>query len=138
MRQHLLALQSSLPQLRASISQACKGPLPFFILRRIHNLNSQFHSTLLDTKNRKYSKLTGASHPTQASSTPQIPNPTQDLRHNVPAAIGHVATVRAHTDDVISAAAGYATSGTVNAINTAADATASISEANTTDIEDAP
>eukprot|EP00061_Rhincodon_typus_P000520 g11953.t1 len=39
-------------------------------------------------------------------------------------------------DDVISAAAGYTTSGTANAI--AADATASISEAKNTDTEDAP
>ncbi|XP_048463092.1 prostatic acid phosphatase-like isoform X1 [Rhincodon typus] len=51
MRRHLQALQSSLPQLRASLSQTCKGPLLFFILRRIHNLNSQFYSALLDTKN---------------------------------------------------------------------------------------
>eukprot|EP00061_Rhincodon_typus_P003026 g19105.t1 len=106
----------------------------------IHNLNSRFYSALLDTENRKYSKLTGACHPTQATSNPQIPNPTQDLPHNVSAAIGHVATFRAltdSTDDVTSAAAGYATSSTVNTINTAADAAASISEADTTDIEDA-
>ncbi|XP_059505880.1 uncharacterized protein LOC132210258 [Stegostoma tigrinum] len=51
MRRHLQALQSSLPQLRASLSQTCKGPLLFFILRRIHRLNTQFHSALLDTKN---------------------------------------------------------------------------------------
>eukprot|EP00061_Rhincodon_typus_P001901 g16083.t1 len=41
------------------------------------------------------------------------------------------------TDDIISAAAWYATSGTANAINTAADAAASVSKADNTDIEDA-
>eukprot|EP00061_Rhincodon_typus_P000886 g13093.t1 len=41
-----------------------------------------------------------------------------------------------NTDDVTSATAGYPTSGTANAIT--ADATAFISEANTTDTEDAP
>eukprot|EP00061_Rhincodon_typus_P010769 g35306.t1 len=91
---------------------------------------------LLDTKNRKYRKLTGAYHPKRASSTSQIPNPTQDLPHNVPAAIGHEATVGEPTDDVTSATAGYPTSGTANA--NAADATTSISETNTTDTEDAP
>eukprot|EP00061_Rhincodon_typus_P003507 g20252.t1 len=79
------------------------------------------------------SKLTGAYHPKRASSTSQNPKPTQDLPHNVPAAIGHVATVGATTDDVTSSATGYTTSGTANAIDTAADATASISKANTTD-----
>eukprot|EP00061_Rhincodon_typus_P012796 g38751.t1 len=138
MRWHLLVLQSSLPQLRASLSQACKGPLLFFILGRIHNLNSRFYSASLDTKNRKYTKLTGACHPTQTSSTPQIPNPTQDLPHNVPTTIGHVATSGAPTDDITSAAAGNATSSTANTIDTAADAAASVSEANNTDIEDAP
>eukprot|EP00061_Rhincodon_typus_P013721 g40268.t1 len=141
MRQHLLVLQSSLPQLRASFSQACKGPLLLFILRKIHNLNSRFYSALLDTKNHKYTKLTGACHPTQAPSTPQIPNPTQDLPHNAPAAIGHVATIGAptdSTDDVTSAATGYTASGTANAIDTAADTATSVSETNTTDIEDLP
>eukprot|EP00061_Rhincodon_typus_P014736 g41981.t1 len=41
------------------------------------------------------------------------------------------------TDDVTSSMARYATSGTANAIDTAADAAASVSEADTTDIEDA-
>eukprot|EP00061_Rhincodon_typus_P001893 g16062.t1 len=67
-----------------------------------------------------------------------ISNPTQDLPHNVPAAIGHVATVGEPTDDVTSATARYTTSVTANAIDTAADATTSISEANTTDTEDTP
>eukprot|EP00061_Rhincodon_typus_P000503 g11911.t1 len=52
--------------------------------------------------------------------------------------IGHVATVRAPMDDITSSVAGYATSRTANAIDIVADATASISEANTTDTEDAP
>eukprot|EP00061_Rhincodon_typus_P002342 g17274.t1 len=52
--------------------------------------------------------------------------------------MSHVATVGAPTDDVTSSTVGYATSGTVNTIDTAADATASVSEANTTDTEDAP
>eukprot|EP00061_Rhincodon_typus_P016045 g44049.t1 len=63
---------------------------------------------------------------------------TQDLLHNVPAAISHLATVGAPTDDVTSSDAGYATSGTANTIDTASDATASVSEANTTDIEVTP
>eukprot|EP00061_Rhincodon_typus_P002439 g17578.t1 len=42
------------------------------------------------------------------------------------------------TDDITSAAAGYTTSGTAIAIDTTADATASISVANTTDTEDTP
>eukprot|EP00061_Rhincodon_typus_P001232 g14113.t1 len=127
MRRHLQILQLSLPQLRASFSLSCKGPLLFFILRKIHDLNSQFHSALLDTKNHKYFKLTGACHP------------TEDLPHHVLAAIGHVATFGAptvSTDDITSAATRYTTSGTANAIDTAADAAASITEANT-DIEDA-
>eukprot|EP00061_Rhincodon_typus_P007234 g28739.t1 len=40
----------ALPQLRASLSQTCKGLLLLFILRRIHNLNQHFFSTLLDIK----------------------------------------------------------------------------------------
>eukprot|EP00061_Rhincodon_typus_P003374 g19933.t1 len=40
------------------------------------------------------------------------------------------------TDDVTSTATWYATSSTANAIDTAADATTSVSKANTTDIED--
>ncbi|XP_048466510.1 cilia- and flagella-associated protein 54-like [Rhincodon typus] len=63
-----------------------------------------------------------------------------DLPHHVPAGIGYVATFGAPTvsmDDITSAAARYATSGTANAINTAADAAASVSEADSTDIEDA-
>eukprot|EP00061_Rhincodon_typus_P000230 g10970.t1 len=83
-----------------------------------------------------YSKITGAYHPKQASSTPQITSHTQDLPHNVPAAIGHEATIREPTDDVTSATAGFPTSGTANTI--AATATASISETNTTDTEVAP
>eukprot|EP00061_Rhincodon_typus_P002413 g17495.t1 len=128
MHRHLQILQLSLPQLRASLSQTCKGPLLFFILRKIHNLNSQFHSALLDTKNQKYFKLTGASHP------------TQDLPHHVPTANGHVATFGApmvSMDDVTSAATRYTTSSTANAIDTTADAAASVSEANNTDIKDA-
>eukprot|EP00061_Rhincodon_typus_P003469 g20172.t1 len=135
MCRHLLALQSSLPQLRAFLSQTCKGPLLFFILRRIHNLNLQFYSALSDIKNRKYTKLTGACHPTQASSTPQVPTLTQDLPHNVPGTIDYVVTIAAPTDatdHITSADAGHATSGTTShatstAIHTA-DTAASVAE----------
>eukprot|EP00061_Rhincodon_typus_P013607 g40082.t1 len=56
----------------------------------------------------------------------------------MPAAIGHVATFRAPMDGITSAATRYATSGTANVIDTAADAAASVSEADTTDIQDLP
>eukprot|EP00061_Rhincodon_typus_P001354 g14555.t1 len=55
-------------------------------------------------------------------------------------AIGHVATVGTPTDsmdDVTSAATWYAISSATNVIDTAVDAAASVSEADTTDIQDA-
>eukprot|EP00061_Rhincodon_typus_P002662 g18147.t1 len=134
MCRHLLALQSALPQLRASLSQICKGPLLFFILRRIHNLNLRFYSTLPDIKNHKDTKLTGACHQTQVFSTQQVLYPTQDLPHNVPAAIDHVVTISSPADAndlVTSAKASHVTSdpanhgcaaATVAATDTAAEA----------------
>eukprot|EP00061_Rhincodon_typus_P008697 g31542.t1 len=122
MRWHLLALQSSLSQLRTSVSQTCKGPLLFFILHRIRNFNQCFYSVLSDIKNHKYTKLTCAYQQTQASSNPQIVNPTQDLPHNVPGTVDHVTTITSPTDTielVTSADAGHVFSDAANHASTA-------------------
>eukprot|EP00061_Rhincodon_typus_P017449 g46150.t1 len=75
----LLALQSALPQLTASLSQTCKGPLLLFILRRIHSLNQRFYSALSDNKYHKYSKPACAYLQAQTSSTILDPIPIRNL-----------------------------------------------------------
>ncbi|XP_060689572.1 mucin-2-like [Hemiscyllium ocellatum] len=69
MRRYLHSLQSALPQLRTTLSQTCKGPLLFFIYRRIHTLNKQFFLAISEIKDSKYRKLSCTYPHTRGSST---------------------------------------------------------------------
>ncbi|XP_072416582.1 uncharacterized protein [Chiloscyllium punctatum] len=102
MRRHLTSLQSALPQLRATLSQNCKGPTLHYILRRIHTLNKQYFNSISNIKNCKYNKLLSTHLHNQRSSN--IPEDSPGL--GTYSTINHAADAAATPtliDDVTSA-----------------------------------